>query len=131
MFSKKKKRKEKRKRKKRQCAHPQLREKKKKNTTTTTRKEKKKKKERGNVSAQKKIKKKEINSTWVFLSIKQPNFLSILGRKFFGRLGEKTHRPYHLFSFLPTQPNILKKFSFLFSLQNFSSTLFLLQTNTP
>ena len=37
------------------------------------------------------------------------SFLSILRRKLFGGFREKTHEPHHLFSFLPTQPNILKK----------------------
>ena len=38
------------------------------------------------------------------------SFLSILGRKHFGGLGEiKTPKPYHLFSFLPTQPNTFQK----------------------
>ena len=37
-----------------------------------------------------------------------------------------------LFSFLPTQPKILKKkFSFLFFLQSFPFIIFRLQTNTP
>ena len=44
--------------------------------------------------------------------------------------GENT-RPHYLFSFLPTQPNTLKKFSSPFSLQSFPSILFHLQTNTP
>ena len=53
------------------------------------------------------------------------SFLTILGKKLFGGLGEKTLELHHLFSFLPTQPNILKKsFNFPFSLQNFLSTLF-------
>ena len=60
------------------------------------------------------------------------SFLSILERKLFGRPGEKTPKPHHLFSFLPTQPNTLKKIIlFLFSLQSFPSSLFHLQTNTP
>ena len=35
------------------------------------------------------------------------SFLFILERKHFGGPGEKTLRPYHLFSFLLTQPNTL------------------------
>ena len=33
----------------------------------------------------------------------------IFDRKYFGGLGEKTLRPYNLFSFLPIQPNTLQK----------------------
>ena len=53
-------------------------------------------------------------------------------RKFFGGSGEKIPGPYNLFFFFPTQPNTLQKsFFFLFSFQNFPSTLFYLQTNIP
>jgi len=37
------------------------------------------------------------------------NFLSILGRKLFGGTGEKTLRPYCLFSFLPPNQTHSKK----------------------
>ena len=52
--------------------------------------------------------------TKAFLSIKQSHFLPsvfspFLGEKLFGGSGEKTHGPYHLFSFLFTQPNTLQK----------------------
>ena len=58
------------------------------------------------------------------------SFLSILERKHFGGLGEKIPTPHHLFFFLSTHPNTLqKKFSLLFSLQSFPSSLFHLQTN--
>ena len=36
-------------------------------------------------------------------------FSPFLGEKLFGGSGEKTHGPYYLFSFLPTQPNKLQK----------------------
>ena len=52
--------------------------------------------------------------TWTFLFIKQPYFLfsvfSIFwGENFLVGLERKHKKPYHLFSFLPTQPNTLKK----------------------
>ena len=52
--------------------------------------------------------------TKAFLSIKQSHFLPSVfspfwGEKLFGGFGEKTHGPYHLFSFLLTQPNKLQK----------------------
>ena len=60
------------------------------------------------------------------------SFLFILERKLFGKLTKKIHGPYQLFSFLPIQPNTLKKvFFFLFFLQSFPFTQFHLQTNTP
>ena len=37
------------------------------------------------------------------------NFISILRKKLFGRLGEETPRPHHLLSFIPTQLFTLKK----------------------
>ena len=44
-----------------------------------------------------------------FHELPPPSFLPILERKLFGGPGEKTPGPYHLFSFFPTQPNILQK----------------------
>ena len=59
------------------------------------------------------------------------SFLPVLGRKHFERPREKTSGLHHLFSFLPTQPNLLqKKFSFLFSFHSFPFIMFHLQTNT-
>ena len=59
-----------------------------------------------------KKKKKKIYSC-AFLFIKQPYFLLLVFSSFwgelFGGLGEKTPRPHHLFSFLPTQLNIYQK----------------------
>ena len=53
------------------------------------------------------------------------SFLPILGKELFGEPREKIPEPYHLFSFISTQPNILKKsFSSHFCLQSFPSTLF-------
>ena len=59
------------------------------------------------------------------------NFLSILERKHFGGPKEKTLGLYQFFFFpsLPLTKHSPKKFSFLFSLQSFLSTLFHLQTN--
>ena len=44
---------------------------------------------------------------WCIISLF--SFLSILERKIFDGFREKTPKPHHLFSFLPTKPNILKK----------------------
>ena len=58
-------------------------------------------------------------------SISLYSFLSILERKLFGGLREKTPGPHYLFSFLPTQPNTLQKsfpshFLFKFSIHSIS-----------
>ena len=61
-----------------------------------------------------------------------PNIFSPFWRKLFGGLREKTPGLYHLFSFLPTQPNTFQKsFFFLFSFKSILFTLFHLQINTP
>ena len=55
----------------------------------------------------------EVNSKGVFRSsfyeFSLPSFPFILGRKLFGGLGEKTPKPHHLFSFLPTQLSTFQK----------------------
>ena len=57
--------------------------------------------------------KKKSNWTRAFLSTKQPHFPfsfhSILERKLFDGSREKLLGPHHLFSFLPTQLNILQQ----------------------
>ena len=109
----------------------------------------------GNVIAQKKKKKKaqkkratllamllprgkknHLKKIWAFLSIKKKftptQFSLYFGEKiFWWAQGENTWAPP--FIFLPSYPtkHTPKRFSFLFSLQNFPSTLFYLQTNTP
>ena len=74
---------------------------------------------------------------WVFLSIKQPHFLSLVfplwGENLFLSLERKHLSPSFIFFPLHPTKYTLKKFSFSFSfkVQSFSSTLFHLQTNTP
>ena len=92
----------------------------------------KKKKNNNNNSLDKSM----CKSTWAFLSftyqiLPTSSFLSILIIKHFDRIREKTPRSYQFFfSLLPPTKHPSKKFSFSFSLQSFSSTLFHLQTNT-
>ena len=57
------------------------------------------------------------------------SFLSIRERTFWWVWGEYTWSPLFIFFSLYPTKHISKKFSFLFSLQSFSSTLFHLQTN--
>ena len=58
-----------------------------------------------------------------------PSFLSIRERTFWWVWGEYTWPLLFIFFSLYPTKHISKKFSFLFSLQSFSSTLFHLQTN--
>ena len=110
---------------------------------------KRKRKEKGKKKREKRKKKEEeeqlrqahvqpmCNCTWAFLSKNNVQFFPLIFSQFWGEkyflmgLGSKhlCHYIYFL-SFSPNQKHS-KKFSFLFSLQNFLSALFHLQTNTP
>ena len=113
--------------KKKKGQHPRGKEKKKEK-----RKEKKeKKKKKSNLD------KPMCNCTWAFLSKNNVQFFPLIFSQFWGEkyflMGLRSKHLCHTIYFLSFSPNQKhsKKFSFLFSLQNFLSALFYLQTNTP
>ena len=115
---------------KKKITSKQINQKKKKKNMSTRRlqslpckSKEKKKKERQHPKERKRKKEKKIwrRSMWTSSStvpicpIFHFSFLSILGRKFFGRPEKKTPGSYHLFSFFSTQPNTIQKvFIFIF-----------------
>ena len=75
------------------------------------------------------------NYTWTFLSKNDvqllPSVLSLFWRKKFFMGPKRKHlNPTIYFPSSPSNQTQSKKFTFLFSLQKFSSTIFQLQTNT-
>ena len=53
--------------------------------------------------------KKKYHFHHLFIKLLSPSFLSILERKFFSELREKTLGPYHHFPLSPSQPNTFQK----------------------